>query len=67
MPIRTVVPPELASAAGMIDSRRGELQRVAEPTEREQGQLAGLTEALALLMIATTTPAAPAVNGHQVR
>jgi hypothetical protein len=46
----------------MIDMRRAEFNRLAEPTEYERGQLVGLTEALALLMIATT--AAPTANGQ---
>lgn len=62
MAIRSVVPPELATAVSMIDMRRAEFNRLAEPTEYERGQLVGLTEALALLMIATT--AAPTANGQ---
>lgn len=61
---RTVVPPELTSAVGMIESCRAELQRITEPTEYDRGQLVGLTTALALLMVATATPA---VNGLAVR
>lgn len=64
MAYKTVVPPELTTAVTMINSRRGELERTSEPTEYERGELVGLTEALALLMIATTTPA---VNGLAVR
>ena len=59
---RTVVPPELTAAVSMIEMRRAEFNRLAEPTEYERGQLVGLTESLALLMIATT--AAPAANGQ---
>lgn len=65
MAYKTVVPPELTTAVGMIEASRAEVARIPEPTEYDRGLMTGLTTALALLMIATTTPAP--VNGQTVR